>query len=109
MAGSYESGIARQDASWKLPTGWTANRDCRLELEGRFAVAADRSGSRPGRPVGRSAGFGVRGMDQRVGWRDAQGLAASLGEPHPLGAGMNQATAGEGQGDGSTDRPARDH
>ena len=106
MAGPYESGFAQQDTPWKLPSGCPANRSCCPALGVRSAVAVDRSRfrlRRRGCPVRRSAVLGVLRVAGRHG---AQGVTASVGEPHPLRAGTNQAPAGEGQGDGSTDRPA---
>jgi hypothetical protein len=98
MAGSYESGIAQQDAPWELPAGRTANRDHLPGLASRFAVASYRPGSwlrRPDRSVRRYGEPRARGLDRLAGWSGAEGLAASLGKPHPLGAGVDQVTANE--------------
>jgi hypothetical protein len=112
MTGSYESGITQQNAPWKLPAGCTADRDCLLGLASRLAVAASRPGSWPrwaDCPVRRPGELRAWGLDRLAGWSRAEGLAASFGEPHPLGAGVDQAMANEGEGNGSTHVPAGDH
>ena len=112
MTGSYELGITQQNASWKLPAGCTANRDCLLGRASRLVVAAYRPGSRPrwpDRPVRRPGDLRAWWLDRLAGWSGAEGLAASLSKPHPLGAGADQATANEGEGNGSTHVPAGDH
>jgi|SRR5215218_3693232 hypothetical protein len=112
MTGSYESGSTQQNASWKLPAGCRADRDCLLGLTNRLAVAASRPGSRPRWPdrlVRRPGELRVWKLDRLAGWSGAEGLTASFCEPHPLGAGTDQATANEGEGNGSTHVPAGDH
>jgi hypothetical protein len=112
MTGSDEPGITQQNASWKLPAGCTAARDCLLGLASCLVIAASRPGfrlSRPDCPVGRPGGLRAWRLDRLAGWSGAEGLAASLGEPHPLGAGVDQATANKVEGNGSTHVPAGDH
>jgi hypothetical protein len=112
MTGSYESGITQQNASWKLPAGCTADRDCLLGLASRLVVAAYRPGFRPrwpAHPVRRPGELWALGLDRLAGWSGAEGLTASFCEPHPLGAGADQAMANEGEGNGSTHVPAGDH
>jgi hypothetical protein len=112
MTGSYEPGITQQNASWKLPAGWTADSDCLLGLASCLVIASSRPSfrlRRPDCPIRRPGELRAWRLDRLAGWSGAEGLAASLGEPHPLGAGVDQATANQGQGNGSTHVPAGDH
>ena len=110
--GSYESGITQQDAPWKLPAGRTADRDCLPRLASRLVIAATRPKfrlRRPDCPVRRYGELQARGLDRLAGRSGAGGLAASFREPHPLGAGVDQATANEAESNGATHVPAGDH
>jgi hypothetical protein len=96
----------------KLPAGCTADRDCLLGLASCLVIAASRPRFRlrqPDCPVRRPGELRAWRLDRLAGWSGAEGLTASLGEPHPLGAGMDQAMASEAEGNGSTHVPAGDH
>jgi hypothetical protein len=112
MTGCYESGLTQQNAPWKLPAGCTADRDCLLGLASCLVIAASRPGSRlrwPDCPILRPGELRARRLGRLAGWSGGEGLTASVGEPHPLGAGTDQATTNEVEGNGSTHVPAGNH